>query len=813
MLHEILLSLSGHPSPLLRNDFSDPKSQAVLSPPERDLLRTVAHLGDLHCKLIARTAEISTSHPSVICRAVSTAIKSTHLAAFQRKILEVEDGILRKDAALVGAYNIVPLTAVIGEFSGWTRRLEWLWEITQFMHSDKKAPPCRAANLIDRLRGELQTGYADVGETALSLVKVAEAAWVKQISAWVLYGRIPTLGEDDFFIREDKNDEQVSVFNRCKLSPCISLTCVIQGYSIDYNLLPSFVTHFTANSMLFIGASLNHIRSRNTVDTSASDLRNLSIPLQELSSLTFPLSSPMLSKAITSIRLHLSRTVLQKLLPLSRVLETLQLLREFFLLGRGEFAMALTQQADEKIRSRWRRADNLAYEKRDGFGTIVIKEGEVTAALNRTWAALGAMQGEHAEEDEDLELARDLLRLELVKPKTSTPKKARMEVGRQVADSIVTTPFHNLLFSVPVVLTMQVPPPLDLFLSNSDLETYTAINSYLLAIRRAHLRLTDLWKVTSLRRQHPAPPRPPYSLTRGGATKTRTLRERHAARSLVMRGPWSTSSAAIFFLAETEAYLQVEVVEGLWDHFHTWVLGKPDTTQRHRPATPSNTAPSTIDGGAGDGHLRGNDDQQQQHDPQTLSAAHRRYLRALTRRLLLARPSPSPLSSSFSSTTAAPTITTTTTPFVDALHALLVHVDHLVALVRRLDGIWRSADLEADEGVVDAFSNLEAEERDVRASLRDVEGRLKRAVGAAVDALRALSVDSAFLAQLEGEGDDDDDGDDGGGAEGDEDENTRYRPRRIGGVDRLLMKLDFGVWFDGVDGANDRDGGFVDDGF
>ena len=228
MLHEILLSLSGHPSPLLRNDFSDPQSQAPLSPPEQDLLRTVAHLGDLHCKLIARTAEISTSHPSVICRAVSTAIKSTHLAAFQRKILEVEGDVLRKDAALVGAYNIVPLTAVVGEFSGWTRRLQWLWELAQFMLSDKKAssssPPCRAANLIDRLRGELQTGYADIGETALSLVRVAEAAWLKQISAWVLYGRIPTLGEDDFFIREDRDDEQVSARNTHSLPQCLSLT-------------------------------------------------------------------------------------------------------------------------------------------------------------------------------------------------------------------------------------------------------------------------------------------------------------------------------------------------------------------------------------------------------------------------------------------------------------------------------------------------------------------------------------------------------------------------------------------------------------
>ena len=588
--------------------------------------------------------------------------------------------------------------------------------------------------------------------------------------------------------------------------------------------------------MLFVGTSLNRVRSRNSTDPDYSDLRNLSTPLQELSSLTFPLSSPMLSKAVTSIRLHLSRTVLQKLLPLSRVLETLQLLREFFLLGRGEFAMALTQQADEKMRSRWRRADNLAYEKRDGLGTIVIKEGEVSAALGRTWAALGAMQGEHAEEDEQLELARDLLRLELVKPKAagSTPKKkARMEAGRQVSDSIVTTPFHNLLFSVPVVLTMRVPPPLDLFLSGSDLETYTAVNSYLLSIRRAHLRLTDLWKVPSLRRQHPAPPRPPYSLTRGGAAKTRTLRERHAARSSVMRGPWSTSSAAIFFLAETEAYLQVEVVEGLWDHFHAWVLGKPDTAQRHRPASRAgHDAPSTTrDGSAADDSSEGDltrDDnghrKRQQHDPQTLAAAHRRYLRALARRLLLTRPSPSAPPTSSSTPTATTPTATTTTPFADALHALLVHVDHLVALVLRLDGIWRSADLEADEGVVDAFSNLEAEERDVRAALRDVEARVKRGVAAAVDALRALSIDSAFLAQLEGEGegegDEEGEGDgdedaEAGDGEGDADDNgRRYRPRRIGGVDRLLMKLDFGVWFDGADGAGPgRGDGLVDDGF
>ncbi|KAK7753656.1 hypothetical protein SLS62_004278 [Diatrype stigma] len=816
MLHEILLSLSGHQSPLLRNDFTQFKAQEVLSPPERELLKTAGHLSDLHCKLISHTAQISASHPSVICRAVSTAIKSIHLAAFQRKILEVEDGILRKDAALVGAYNIVPLTAVVGEFSGWTRRLEWLWELAQFMLGDggRKAPPCRAAALIDRLRNELQTGYADIGETALSLVRVAETAWLKQISAWVLYGRIPVLGEGDFFIREDRDDER--------------------GYSIDPTLLPSFVTPHTASSMLFIGTSLNRVRAENSADPSSSDLANLSSPLQDLSSLTFPLSSPMFSRAITSIRLTLSRTTLQKLLPLSKVLEMLQLFRDFFLLGRGEFALALTQQADEKIRSRWKRADNLAYEKRDGLSTVVIKEGEVAAALSRTWAVLGSMQGEHAEEDEGLELARDLLRLELTtKPKaaasSSTPTattkaRSKSDAGQRVSDKLVATPFRNLLFSVPVVLTLQVPPPLDLFLSASDLETYTAINAYLLSIRRAHLRLTDLWKISSLRRHHLAPPRPPYSGTRGGMAKTRTLRERYAARASAMRGPWSTSSAAIFFLAETESYLQVEVVEGLWEHFHSWVSagsgGGGATGGQDSSNTPSNETGTTT-----------TTTRRQQHDPQTLASAHRRYLSALVRRLLLTR-------------TGTGTTGAGAAVFAEPLHALLLHVDRLAALVGRLDGVWRALDLEADEGVVDAFSNLDAEERDVRNALRDAETRVKRAVEQAIGALRALSADPAFLAELEGEGEDGEEGegggeeysgdargggekdsaaandksrDEGGGnvsiSQGEGEGGGRYRPRRIGGVDRLLMKLDFGVWFSNTDRRNDYDDGFVGDGF
>ncbi|KAI1170530.1 Spc97/Spc98 family protein [Nemania sp. FL0916] len=770
MLHEILLSLSGHPSPLFRNDHSDPSAVSLISPSERQLLDRAAHLSDLHYKLRRETSRIGSLHPSAICRAVSNAIATIHLAAFQRKIIEVEDSILRRDAGLVGAYNIVPLTAVVGQFSGWIRRLEWLWELVEFMTADKGREdrlPCQAAQLIDRLRGELQTGYADVAETAQSLLQAAETSWLKQVSAWVLYGRFQKVSEFDFFIQEDEDEEH--------------------GYKLDYDLLPSFVTPSTASSMLYIGVSINRARSTPGTDLGTGNLGHLASQHQELSQLSTPLNAAAFSRAITSIRYTLSRTTLQKLLPLVKVLEVLEVLREFLLIGRGEFATALTQQADDKIRSRWRRADNLAYEKRDALGTVVVKEGEVAAVLARTWAFLASMQNQHADEDETLELARDLLRLHVSKATEEAPLvKGSDRVSDKILDAIVPTPFHNLLFSVPVTLTMQIQSPLDLFLSHPDLQIYTAINSYLLSIRRAHLRLTDLWKITSFRRHHPPPPRMPYGNTKGGIAKTRLLRERWSLRSSIMRSTWSTSSAAIFFLGETEAYLQVEVVEGLWAHFHSWLTDtrKDSRVDNNITSISQNSTPGVAlnEGGiqAEDSNESLNTHQgaQANRDPQTLSIAHGQYLSALTRRLLL-------------------TQLTFTTPLYD----LLMQIDQLVALVNRLHGVWVAADLETDEGVVDAFSDLAAEERDVRAQLRGVERRVKFGIEDTIAALRTLSLDSAFAAEMEGEetaGDDDimDGYGDGAGA---------YRPRRVGGIERLLMKLDFGGWF-GPGPADDDNG-------
>ncbi|KND92124.1 hypothetical protein TOPH_03012 [Tolypocladium ophioglossoides CBS 100239] len=754
MLHEILLSLSGHPSPLLLPPNPESHALAGVTPPERQLLAAAAHLSDMHIKLIAYTSQISASHPSTICRAVATAIHSVHLSAFQRKVLEVEESILRDDPALVGAYNIVPLTAVMGEFQQWTRRMEWLRETVRFILArEKDAAACQGAELINRLRTELQSGYQDVAEAALSLVTVAETAWLKQVSAWVLYGRLPRFGGGDFFVQESGPSEE-------------DFTCVPER-------LPSFVTPAAASSMLFIGKSLNHVRAMGNINSGVGGLHHISSKLQELGSLSFPLNSASFARTITSIRLSLSENTLQKILPLAKVVEMLQLLREFFLLGRGEFALALTREADEKIRHRWRRAGNLAYEKDDGLKNVTVKDGEVAAVLNRTWAVLASMQGQHADEDEQMELARDLLRLQLIKSRPSVPMSTEQGLSPEAASLLETAPFRTMLFSVPAMLSVELPSPLDMVISPSDLQIYSCINSYLLSLRRAHIRLTDLWKITSLRRHHPGP--------RGAGEHAVLLRKRWSARSSSMRSSWTTASAAIFFLGETEAYLQTEIVEGMWEAFSTWLTG--NDTRRDRRDGRSGAATPARHATARDGtdsedededvfmHEWNRSDQgkgtaghkKPTHDPQTLSIAHTLYLRTLVHRLLLTQPT-----------------------FTEPLYALLIHIDHLVSHIQRLHAIFTSIDLETDAGVVDAFADLEREEREVMALLRRVEGKVRKGIEEVVDALRLLESDSDFLAEWEAEGAVA--GDDGSS------EGHAYAPGRIGGVNRLLMKLDFGSW-------------------
>lgn len=475
-----------------------------------------------------------------------------------------------------------------------------------------------------------------------------------------------------------------------------------------------------------------------------------------------PINALDFSQIVAAIRRSHSKTTLQSLLPLPRVVGVFTLLRDFFLHARGEFAMALIKEADAVLESRWRRTDHLAHEKRPSISNIAIKDGEVAGVLSRTFvtlSSLGAQKSlddEAEEEDECLELAREVMTMSIVKS-TAIPR-AKSSVNGQ--KSSPGQSFESFLLLLPTVISMKIPDTLDLFLTPSCIATYSTISAYLISLRRAHLHLSDLWKITNLRRNHPCPPGPPHGSTQAGREKVRGLRVRRNRRENTMRSIWATASATIFFLAEMEVWIQNEVLGLAWTEFQHWLtLGTSTKTSS----------------GAANGDTVSQEDILS-HDPATLTNAHRRYLKYLVTCLLLEQEA-----------------------FIAQLFDLLQNIDTLVALVHRLDALWQAADLEADDGIIDAFSAGKDEADVVAAQLADVGQIVRKSVEGCVAALGAVvedqHVDDAFSAHRHGttntEGDDSDDSDDG-----DEEDfgRSRYRPSNIARIDRLLMKLNFGSW-------------------
>ncbi|KIW33896.1 uncharacterized protein PV07_00711 [Cladophialophora immunda] len=745
MLHEILLSLSGLQSPIWSQARStagpgDEKTfSQYVSPPERAMLATLAHLHDLHAQLKEATSRLSQTHRSMVCRAVSSSIADVHLGKYVDKIIEVESSILQKDAAYVGAYDIVPLSTLVAEFAPWTRRLEWLWSVVlhldpQSKQNGKVRSPS-GASILDWLGDETHTGYSDIEDMATALLTVAQKAWMRAASLWVLYGRLPTSGAEDFCIRPNPRPSSV-----------------MDSYMIDRSLAPKFLTAGTSSALLSAGSALSQLYSQAasygpllSVSTDAS-LSLLPTHLALLESLQYPLNPSLLESTISSINQSISENSLSQILPRPLVLQLLQVILRYMLLNQGEFAVSLIDHADDRVANH-RQTPNTArpVRKIGRLDELAIKEAELKGILNKTMAELSAIQGDDDMEDDILSLAKKLLSLRAVDEKN--------ELGRGLVSTLLPT--LTILH-----LTIPTSSPLHIFLSSSDVQMYAFINAYLISIHRAGLHLSSLWKLSSHRRCYPSPIGPPRSASQSGRRKLAARRARDSRRSTRTRAYWTTASRALFMINELEAFLQGEVIQSSWAHFSKWLDGNdglyPSSAKSSRPGTASSTAQT------GTAELSTQEAPTVPADPRTMAEAHRRFLHALHTALFL-----------------------TNVEFVATLKELLNQADHFIALFSRLQTVWEGLDLQEDEGVLDAFSNYAQDERDVLTEMdrtreaiettlsdlvteiRDMEKEKRTGVGLMTSNLQ----ESMNGMQLHGNG-------------------TKFVPWQARTVDRLVMKLD-----------------------
>jgi hypothetical protein len=696
------------------------------------MLETLSHLHDLHLEIRGATKRLSRSHNSMVCRAVSSSIADVHLGEFLSKITQTESAILRKDAGYVGAYEIVPLSTVVSEFAPWTRRLEWLRSIVQHLDPDstvsaKAHPPC-AASILDLLEKERHTGYSDIEGMAVALLTVAQNTWMRAVSLWVLYGRLPTAGAPDFCIRP--NPTPASVMDSFILVP---------------ELTPALLKPSACHALLSAGSALNQLRTQASGGSVVMQgVNDLSVSLLQrhlavLGSLQYPLNPSLLENALSLINNSLSENALSQFLPRPLVLQLLQVLWRYMLLGQGEFAVSLIAHADERVVGRHpAQAAAQPLRKVGTLDDLSVKDPESSGILAKALTQLATFQTEDDLGDDALILARKILSLRAVS-------------GQHRSRSITT------LLPTPTHLQLHLPTnaPLHMFLSAEDATTYASINAYLLSIHRAELHLSALWKLSSQRRCHPAPLGPPRSASEFGKARLGAHRVRDARRNARTRGHWSCASKLLFLINELEVYLQGEVIHSSTLQFREWLDGKDSNSRSSRPGTASSAGqhdlPDTFNTA----------NQKIPADPRAMAEAHRKYLHAMNSALFL-----------------------TNDGFITILKELLNQVDHLVALFYRLQTAWQGLDLQDDEGVVDAFSNYAQDESEVLAEMDRTRSAVELSLADIVEKIRDIEKEKRMGAGL-GSGINESLGEMNLNGQA-----ARFVPWQARTVDRLVMKLD-----------------------
>jgi Gamma tubulin complex component N-terminal/Gamma tubulin complex component C-terminal len=401
-------------------------------------------LAFLHKTLKLSISKLIHSHPSTVIRAIISSIQQK-LHEFQLAIENIEKMILTRDDSVVGAYDIVPLARLTTLLGEWDRIIGYLCGLVGSITMESTG-----AQVFARLQQEQHTGYPDIAHLIVALIATGEEAWLRQVSSWVLYGRLPQLGHSDFFIFPSK-DPNISTLDE-------------NAYIIDWDLWPTHLSRETGSSILFIGRALARIQTQSSHQTTIQQI--LKAHLEILGKIQFPLSSKILDSSIKAIRLSLSSSVLSHLLPRDTIIRLLKRFRQDFLLGHGSLMITLLSLVDEYF---------LRRNERDG-GTI--KEAEVNNLLSKAWSIISRLENRDDDEDPERHAYEAALKLSLLK--TTREKSDMVE-------------FDEFLLGERVQLKYEISWPLDLFFSRSDIEIYNKIFNFLLAVKRAQGQINSLW--------------------------------------------------------------------------------------------------------------------------------------------------------------------------------------------------------------------------------------------------------------------------------------------------------------------------------
>lgn len=386
MLHELLLALSGDSGGIYVYDkFAGIQVAADLPfvhESEISLLNRICGLGTYFQKFQTFCKKYSGVSPYVgetqrdgenfqepfglYIQAFCTGLDQV-LDSYRNVLVDLEKQIL-KDPKL-------PLTYIEHSLEQYQGLFPALWSVIEHIQASK-AFGCQ---ILDVLQQSCICGIPDVKDALERILFVCHGVMYQQLSAWVLHG-ILIDKHNEFFIKEitsaDKqtanwtDDSAAGMSNGDLGIPGITgrqLAEILEGegkkeiaaqwqFRINAEMLPSYIPTRVADKILFIGESVGMFQGSRQTKTShqrsalvleKEEEFTLSLyALQQQPKFNLMLFESEIDKIRLCVAEHLWKLVVENV----NLLKHLKILKDFFLLGRGELFSAFIEHARDLLK-------------------------------------------------------------------------------------------------------------------------------------------------------------------------------------------------------------------------------------------------------------------------------------------------------------------------------------------------------------------------------------------------------------------------------------------------------------------------------
>uniref|UniRef100_A0A3P9CG39 Gamma-tubulin complex component n=1 Tax=Maylandia zebra TaxID=106582 RepID=A0A3P9CG39_9CICH len=539
MIHELLLALSGYPGTIFtwnkRTGLQVSQDLPFLHPSETSVLNRLCKLGSDYIRFTefieqhtghVHPQEHHSSQPSqtglhgIYLRAFCTGLDSM-LQPYRQALLDLEQEFLGDPHLTISHVNYK-----LDQF-------QLLFPSVMVVVETIKSQKIHGCQILETVYKHSCGGLPPVRMALEKILAVCHGVMYKQLAAWMLHGLLLDQSEE-FFVKqgpsaggaaanqeEEEEDLGLGGLSGKQLRELQDLRLIeeenmlapsLQQFSLRTEMLPSYIPIRVAEKILFVGESVQMFENHNhSPSTAGSILKHqedmFAAELHRLKQQTL-FSLVDFENLIDRIRSTVAEHLWTLMVEEADLLEQLKIIKDFYLLGRGELYQVFIDLAQHMLKTPPTAVTehdvNVAFQQ--AAHKVLLDDDNLLPLLHLTVDYQG-------KDGKDASLPRE----GATPPQDTSPRE------------VPPTGWAAL------GLTYKVQWPLHILFTPAVLEKYNVVFRYLLSVRRVQSQLQHCWALQ--------------------------MQRKHLKSSQTDAVKWRLRNHMAFLIDNLQYYLQVDVLE------------------------------------------------------------------------------------------------------------------------------------------------------------------------------------------------------------------------------------------------------------